>query len=231
MAPPPESSQQNLKKASSRLSRLGPYVQHKQWPDLSPKTKGSPWWEDSQTRWRMQCPRVHYHLLCTTCKTLILEFCTPDDPSVEPKLINFSTLSQAVTTPAPSCLCLQGYRMQMELKTRKSWKTWRDEQFAQVAEERRERMRVRERLRQEIQDRRMKMTKAETTTQLSTPTSPTGRSLTTHPMPKQLKATICTEPPCRLDEPTECYESGHVSFFFFHSIPLHSITCHPMTQI
>src|SRR6266702_4878065 len=156
----------------------------------------------------MQCPRVHYHPSCTTCKTLIPEFCTPNDPSVEPKLINFSTLSQAITTPAPSCLCLQGYRMQMELKARKLWKTWRDEQFAQAAEERRERMRVREQLRQEIRDRQTQMTKAETTIQLSTPTSPTGKSLTTLPMPKPPKATICTEPPCRLDEPTETPSTG-----------------------
>src|SRR6266702_1871752 len=144
----------------------------------------------------MQCPLVHYHPLCTTCKTLIPEFCIPDNPSVEQKSIDFSTLSQAVKTPALSCLCLQGYRLQMEVKTCNVWRSWRDEQFAQAVEEQRERWQVREQLRQRTRDQRMRMTSTGTTTQLSTPTSHTDKLLTTHPTPKPLKATICTVPQC-----------------------------------
>ncbi len=139
MAPPTGSSLQKSKRASSPLNRRGPYAQREQLKDPSPRMKGLPWWDDSQIQRRMQCPLVHYHPLCTTCKTLTPEFCILDDPSAEQKLIDFSTLSQAVKTPAPSCLCLQGYRVQMELKTRKTWTSWRDEQFAQVAEEQQER--------------------------------------------------------------------------------------------
>src|SRR6266702_2357391 len=132
MAPPPESSQQNSKKASSLLNKLGPYAQREQQLDPSQKTNESPWWDDSQTRRRMQCPLVHYHPLCTTCKTLTPEFCTPSDPSAGQKSIDFSTLSRAVKTPAPPCPCLQGYRLQTTLKTRKMWKSWRNEQFTQA---------------------------------------------------------------------------------------------------
>jgi len=103
--------QQNSKRASSPLNRLGPYVWPEHKRDPSPRMNELPWWEDSQTQWRRQCPLVHYHLLCTTCKTLIPEYCTPNDPSAELKSINFSTLSQAVQTPANPCLCLQGYRL------------------------------------------------------------------------------------------------------------------------
>src|SRR6266571_5662738 len=115
-APQPESSPQSSKKALSLLSRPEPSAQSERPQDPLPKTKGSPWWEDSQTRRRMQCPLVHYHPLCTTCKTLIPEYCILGDPSVEQRSIDFSTLSRAVKTPANPCPCLQGYRLRMELK-------------------------------------------------------------------------------------------------------------------
>src|SRR6266702_4823425 len=208
MAPPPESLPLKSKKALSLLNRLGPYVQRKQLKDPSPKTKGSPWWEDSQTRRSMQCPLVHYHPLCTTCKTLIPEYCILGDPSVEQRSIDFSTLSQAVKKPANPCPCLQGYRLRMELKTRQVWKLWRDEQFARAAAERREKRQARAQQLLKTQDQWMKMMHNGITTQLSTPTSPTARSLMTHPTPKPRRARICTEPPCKSDELTGPQSTG-----------------------
>src|SRR6266702_818932 len=156
----------------------------------------------------MQCPLVHYHPLCTTCRTLIPEFCIPNDPSAEQKSIDFSTLSRAVKMPAPSCPCLQGYRLQITLKTRKMWTSWRNEQFVQAAEERRERLQARERLRQETWDRWMRTMNTGITTQLSTPTSPTDRSLTTPHTHKPPKAITCTKPPCRLEGLMETPSTG-----------------------
>src|SRR6266702_2775368 len=190
-APQPGSSPQSSKKASSPLSRLGPSVQNERPQDPSPKMKGSPWWEDSQTQRRRQCPLVHYHPLCTTCKTLIPEYCILGDPSAEQKSIDFSTLSQAVKKPANPCPCLQGYRLQMELKTRQMWKSWRDEQSAQATAERRERRQVRAQQLQETRDQRTKMMNKGITIQLSIPISPMAKSLTTHPMPKLWKAKTC----------------------------------------
>src|SRR6266702_4677008 len=207
-APQPESSPQNSKRALSLLSRLEPSAQSEQPQDPSPKTKGSPWWEGSQTQRRMQCPLVHYHPLCTTCKTLIPEYCILGDPSAEQKSIDFLTLSRAVKTPANPCPCLRGYRLQMELKTRQMWTSWRDEQFARAAVERREKREARAQQLRRTWGRPMKTTSRGTTTQLSTPTLPTARSLTTPPMPKLRKDKTCTEPPYGSEELTDLRSTG-----------------------
>src|SRR6266702_2840921 len=207
-APRPGSSRRNSKKALSLLNRLEPSAQSEQPKDPLPKTKGSPWWDDSQTQRRRQCPLVHYHPLCTTCKTLIPEYCILGDPSVEQKSIDFSTLSQAVKIPANPCPCLRGYRLQMELKTRRMWMSWRDEQFARAVAERQERREARAQQLWKTWGRPTKTTNKETTTQLSTRTSPTARSLTTPPMPKPPKDRTCTEPPYKSDEPTDPRSTG-----------------------
>src|SRR6266581_4357338 len=100
---PLESSLQNLKNVLSPLTRPEPSALNEQPEGPSLKMKESPWWEDSQTQWRRQCPLVHYHPLCTTCKTLTPEYCILGDPSAEQKSIDFSTLSRAVKTPANPC--------------------------------------------------------------------------------------------------------------------------------
>src|SRR6266702_2133463 len=46
--------QQNSKRASSLLNKLGPYAQPEHKRDPSPKMNKSPWWEDSQTQRRSQ---------------------------------------------------------------------------------------------------------------------------------------------------------------------------------
>src|SRR6266702_4515067 len=190
----PGSSPQNSTKASSPANKPEPSAQNERLQDLLPKKRGSPWWEDSQTQRRRQCPLVHYHPLCTTCKTLIPEYCILGDPSVEQKSIDFSTLSQAVTTPANPCPCLRGYRSQMELKTRQVWTSWRDEQFARAAADRREKRTARAQQLRMTRGQPMKTTSTEITTQLSTPISPTAKSLTTPHTPKLPKDKTCTDP-------------------------------------
>ena len=156
----------------------------------------------------MQCPLVHYHPLCTTCKTLILEYCTLGNPSVEQKSTDFSTISQAIKKPANPCPCLQGYRLQMELKTCQVWKSWREEQFAQAAAARQEKRQARAQQLQETRDQQMKMTRKGITTQLSTHTSPMAKSLMTHPTHKPRRARTCTEPPYKSDELMDPVSAG-----------------------
>src|SRR6266702_4441597 len=204
----PGSSPQNSTKASSPANKPEPSAQNERLQDLLPKKRGSPWWEDSQTQRRRQCPLVHYHPLCTTCKTLIPEYCILGDPLVEQKSINFSTLSQAVKRPANPCPCLQGYRLQTELKTHQMWKLWRDKQFARAAAERREKRQVRAQQLWGIQDQWTRMTNKGTTTQLSTPTSPTARSLTTHPTPKLRRDKTCTKLPYKSEGLMDLQSTG-----------------------
>ncbi len=94
------------------------------------------------------------------------------------------------------------------METQQVWKSWRDEQFARAAATQKERLQARVQLAQETRDQLMKTMSNETTTQLSTPTLPMDRSLTTLPMPKPPKATTCIMPLYELEELTDHQSTG-----------------------
>src|SRR6266702_8450471 len=94
------------------------------------------------------------------------------------------------------------------MKTGQVWKSWRDEQCARAAAERRERREARTQQLWKTWGRPMKTTNKEITTQLSTHTSPTAKSLTTLPMPKPPKDKTGTVPRYKSDELTDPRSTG-----------------------
>src|SRR6266702_2884740 len=96
----------------------------------------------------------------------------------------------------------------MELKTRQVWTSWRDEQFARAAAERREKREVRAQQLRKTRGRPTKTTSTGITTQLSTPISPTAKSLMTPHTPKLQRDRTCTEPRYELGELTDPQSTG-----------------------